>query len=212
MEAVMNAIRHLCLAPLLVAAISVAAAAQPSPNIPYSGGNTCTTLNGFGGAAWADSDPGGMFGGALGWEFTPWFGIEGSASWFDRPGNEGGFSASFDGHLKLPASEAVVPFLKGGFGLYRASFEGDGEEMPMFYRHRLHATGTGVEQSQAFTDPAFVLGGGISLFLSRHLSLRPDVTAILAVRDSDTRVITTVTLHVAYHFEDHPITPSRLGR
>jgi hypothetical protein len=205
----MNAIRHLWLAPLLVVVTSVAAAAQPAPKVPYSGGNTCTTLNGFGGAAWADSDPGGMFGGALGWEFTPWFGVEASAAWLDRPDHEGGFSASFDGHLKLPVSRTAVPFLKGGFGLYRASFEGNTEKMPMFYRHRLHATDTGVEQSQAFTDPAFAVGGGISLFLSRHLSLRPDVTAILAVRDSDTRVITTFTLHLAYHFEDHPITPSR---
>jgi hypothetical protein len=208
----MNAIRYLCLAPLLVAVTSVAAAAQPAPKVPYSGGNTCTTVNGFGGVAWADSDPGGMFGGAIGWEFTPWFGVEASAAWLDRPADEGGFNASFDGHLKLPVSEAVVPFLKGGFGLYHASFEGDAEEMPMFYRHRLQTTGTGVEQSQAFTDPAFVVGGGISVFLSRHLSLRPDVTAIIAVRDSDTRVTTTVTLHLAYHFEDHPITPSRERR
>ena len=68
----MNAIRYLCLAPLLVAVTSVAAAAQPAPKVPYSGGNTCTTVNGFGGVAWADSDPGGMFGGAGNVAVTRW--------------------------------------------------------------------------------------------------------------------------------------------
>ena len=58
-----------------------------------------------------------------------------------------------------------------------------------------------------FTDPSFILGGGVNLFVTRHVALRPDVEAKLVRRNSQNYVVTAVSVHLAYHFEDHPMTP-----
>ena len=207
----MNAFRHLRLAVLLLAVTATAAAAQPAPDVPYAG-NHCTTINGFGGVAWSSSEPGGLFGGAFGWEVQPWFGLEANAAWLDRPAGEDGFTASLDAHFKLPAWSRAVPFAKTGLGVYHASFETEADVTPAFYHRRMQMNGTDIQTNQSFTDPALVLGGGVSIFLSRHVSLRPDIEAIIAMRDGDTHVVTALTVHLAYHFEDHPITSTRTGR
>jgi hypothetical protein len=41
------------------------------------------------------------------------------------------------------------------------------------------------------------------------VSLRPDFEAIIAMGDSDSNVVSVVTLQLAFHFEEHPVTPSR---
>jgi Outer membrane protein beta-barrel domain len=208
--------RHLALAALLVLAASATAAAQPT-QAAYPPGHG-TTLNGFGGVATASSEPGALFGGAVGWEITPWFGIEGNASWLDRPAGEEGFTAAASALVNLTGRQTVVPFVKGGFGLYRASFADADHVTPEFYRQRLGEGGSSLATPQAFTDPsgtrqtftdpAFVAGGGLNLFLSRHVALRPQIEAIIVTRDSRSHVVTAFTLHLAYHFEEHPITPS----
>jgi hypothetical protein len=78
--------------------------------------------------------------------------------------------------------------------------------MPEFYRRRV---GPGFGTTHTFTDPSFVVGGGVNVFTSRHWAIRPEVEAIVVRRQSRSYVVTAVTVGVAYHFEEHPVTPPR---
>jgi hypothetical protein len=60
-----------------------------------------------------------------------------------------------------------------------------------------------------FTDPMFQVGGGINVFMSRKVALQPAVEAMIVTRDGHALTMAAVSLRVAYHFEDHPVTPSR---
>jgi hypothetical protein len=163
----------------------------------------------FGGAAAADSDTGAVFGGAAGWQVNPWFGIEGNATWLDRSGSENGFAAAIATHVNLLSRQTAVPFAKAGFGLYHASLRLNDEQAPAFYRQRLQSNDTDPNSRQSFTDPAFVVGGGMDIFLSRHVALRPEAEAMFVLHEGDSRTMGVFTLHLVYHFEDHPITSSR---
>jgi hypothetical protein len=210
MEVAMSPSRDLSLAWLFVLGAAITAAAQPTP--PRYHASHGTTLNVFGGVASGGSDSGGLFGGAVGWEFTPWFGIEGDAAWLDRRGANEDFAATASLHVNLTGRRTAVPFLKGGIGLYHARFANEAGVGPEFYRRRLGNVQSTIGRSLTFTDPAIVAGGGVNLFLSRHVAVRPQVEAIMAVRGSRTHVVTAFTMHLAYHFEDHPITSSRTRR
>jgi hypothetical protein len=70
----------------------------------------------------------------------------------------------------------------------------------------------GLTEGQTFTDPALVLGGGVNVFFNRHIAVRPDLEAMVVMRDSHRYVVTTAAIHLAFHFEDHPVTPARRGR
>ena len=166
-----------------------------------------TTISLLAGVASASSDTGPLAGGAAGWEITPRFGLEGSVAWLDRAGAAEAFSAAFTAHATLTAARPAVPFIRGGVGLYRASFAA-ADEMPDFYRRRLLAPASAFGMPRSFTDPSFVLGGGVNVFASRHLAIRPEIEAIVVRRNSRSHIVTAVTMHVAYHFEDHPITPA----
>jgi hypothetical protein len=88
-----------------------------------------------------------------------------------------------------------------------ASFDAARDDVPDFYRRRLPPDTFGVRHT--FTDPSFIAGGGVNLFVSRHLAIRPEVQAMVVRRDSNQLVVTAATAHVVYHFEEHPVTPSR---
>jgi hypothetical protein len=45
------------------------------------------------------------------------------------------------------------------------------------------------------------------MFINRHWTLRPEVVATVVMRDSRNFVVTTGAVRLAYHFEDHPVTP-----
>ena len=49
-----------------------------------------------------------------------------------------------------------------------------------------------------------------SKFVSQHIAVRPDVEATVVMRNPHTRVLATAAVHLAYHFEDHPIALARL--
>ena len=59
--------------------------------------------------------------------------------------------------------------------------------------------------ADTFTDPTVVCGGGVSLFLNQHWTVRPDVHEIVVIREARSHLVTTFAIHVAYHVEDHPI-------
>ena len=102
----------------------------------------------------------------------------------------------------------ALPFLTAGFGLYHASFDSADTAAPKFYLDRFTSTADAAPR-QKFTDPAFVTGGGVNLFVSQNLAVRPQAEAMFVVRDGQTHVVPVFSVHVAYHFGDHPITPSR---
>ena len=204
----MKASRLLAFALFFLSAATSAATAQTLPNHLWSHG---TTINLFTGVATASSNAGITAGGAAGWEVTNLFGIEGVAEWLDRPQGEEGFAITLTGQMNLTRARPIVPFLKGGIGFYRATFDGTANDIPDFYRDRIGA-GAPLETRQTFTDPSFILGGGVNVFVSRHWAIRPDVGLTIVKDHGASFLIPGVTVHAAYHFEDHPVTPSRPGR
>jgi len=77
--------------------------------------------------------------------------------------------------------------------------------MPQFYRERM-TTMNLVGNKVTFTDPSIVGGGGVNVFLTRKWTIRPEVLATIALRDSRSFVVTTAALRLGYHFEGHPVT------
>ena len=188
-----------------LAVANSASAQTPSTPVIWSHG---TTVNLFAGVATASSDTGPLAGGAFGWEVTPRLAIEGSGSWLDRADGAGAFAADLKALVNLAPGHAVMPFLHGGVGMYRAWFDLSQGTPPDFWADRLVDSAVGLTTA-TFTDPSFVVGGGMNFFVTRHMAIRPDVDWKIVRNNSGSYVITTVNVHFAYHFEDHPITPSR---
>jgi hypothetical protein len=191
---------------LLVAAATASAQTPlvaPSGNMWSHG----TTLNVFGGAAATPGDQAAAAGGAFGWELTPRFALEGSGTWLDFGQSAHAFTAAMTAQVAVVTARPVVPFLAGGVGLYHASFNRFDGAMPRFYQRRMMGLALGPSQMVSFTDPSLAGGGGVTVFLSRHWTIRPEVIATLVIRDSRSFVVTTGAVRLAYHFEEHPITP-----
>jgi hypothetical protein len=209
-EAEMTDAKALLRAGCLVLGIAAGAAAQPAP-VESNVWSRGTTAGLFGGVASASSDSGLVLGSAAGWEVTRWVGIEGSVAWLDRRGSGEAFAATLAAHANLTSRRPIVPFVKGEIGLYRMTAGPGLEDIPEFYRRRLgpgdpSMTGVG---SQTFTDPSVVLGGGVNVFATRHLAIRPELTAAIVQRQGRSHVVTAVVMQIAYHFEEHAITPGR---
>ena len=166
-----------------------------------------TTLNLFGGIGRDSSHTGAAAGAAFGWEFTPRFSFEGTGTWFDRGAGAEGFAADLSAIVNLRAPRRTVPFVKAGFGLYWASFDPTRSPMPDFYRDRLESPAL-FDRHATFTDPAIVVGGGVSFWVSEHVSIRPEVDVKLVTR-SDVHPVATAVVRLAYHFEDHPVESRR---
>jgi hypothetical protein len=168
-----------------------------------------TMLNLFGGAVATSNDQGPIAGGAVGWEVTPRIALEGSGTWFEWGHRAHAFGATVRAQVAIATARPVVPFLSGGVGLYRTWFRTADTGMPEFYGRRMRNVPAPVGVSATFTDPSVVFGGGVNVFVSRHVAVRPDVEATVVVRHSRTHVVTAAAVHLAYHFEDRPITPAR---
>jgi outer membrane protein with beta-barrel domain len=205
----MKVFRSLQLAALFVLATTSVVAAQALPTHTWSHG---TTINLFTGVAAASSNAGVAAGGAAGWEITKLFGIEGLAEWLDRPQGEEGFDVSLTGHVNFTGARPLVPFAKVGVGFYRATFDGTATDIPEFYQERITPANSALGTRQTFTDPSFVLGGGLNVFVSRHWAIRPDAGVTIVRDHGASHVVTGVTVHAAYHFEDHPVTPATSGK
>jgi hypothetical protein len=166
-----------------------------------------TTLAGFVGAASASADTEVAAGAALGWEITPHFTLEGRGIWFDAGHRADAFTALLGARVPLLPGHLLVPFLYGGAGVYRTTFESMSSTIPGFYRRRMMSDEARF-RDQAFNDFVAALGGGVDLFLARHLALRPEVTVLLVTTRAETRAVSAFGVQLAYHFESHPITPS----
>jgi hypothetical protein len=166
----------------------------------------CTTANLLvGGAAGRDvRQP--LFGGAVGWELTPHFALETTVKWLVPDRGAEAFSAVVSAQIPLTGRRTVVPFLTAGAGAHRASFDIETSRIPTFYARRPSESGTMAGRDRSFVDPAFVTGGGVSVFLSRHVSVRPEVEVMLLRHNSENYVLTSLGVRLAYHFETHRIT------
>jgi hypothetical protein len=180
-------------------------AQQPPSATDWSRG---TTLNGLVGMT-ADSSQGGpVLGGAAGWELTPGVALEGSGAWTEFGHGTTSFAGALKARVRLFGRRKIDPFVSGGVGLYRATFGLEEKDIPQFYRRRLNASSAPVGERR-FTDPSLVVGGGVSLFVNRHVAIRPDVETAFVVRDGHSHAVTAVAIHLVYHFESHPVTPTR---
>jgi hypothetical protein len=165
-----------------------------------------TTLAGFVGAA-TGSETGAATGAALGWELLPHLTIDGSGIWSMPHRDASTFTGLLGVRVNLTRPQGVVPFASGGVGLHRAMFDSVTSNVPDFYRRRMTASSTGLRTQYAFDDFAYAAGVGVDMFLRRHLALRPDVRFVFITNGGDTRTVAMYGLHLAYHFEEHPITP-----
>jgi outer membrane protein with beta-barrel domain len=187
---------------IVMLALSIPAAGQVvSPGTDWGRG---TTLNVFAGTAADSSNAKPLVGTSVGWEVTPRLAIEGSGYWIERGTGASSFAAALKLQTGLTAPHVAVPFLEAGVGLFRASFEPTATAVPDFYRRRMLGATAEVGATDTFTDPSFVVGGGINIFVTPHIAIRPDVETMIVRRDAQTYVVTAAAVHVAYHFESHP--------
>jgi hypothetical protein len=186
---------------------SAAATARAQAEVSANEWSRGTDIVGSAGIA-ANGSTGAVWGGALGWQITSGLAIEGNGNWFNYGQDSTAFSGALRARIRLFGPPTCAPFVHGGIGLYRATFGPNAASIPEFYLRRLTAPPQ-VITPRTFTDPTVVVGGGLNLALSRHVALRPDATATMVFDDGRTHVATTVMLNVVYHFEHHPVTPSR---
>jgi hypothetical protein len=187
---------------VLLLLLASAAGAQ-SLELPEHEWSRGTTLGVLAGVSAASSTEAPLAGGAFGWEFGPWVGVEGSGAWLRRGRGASAFAASMAGHLNLTRPRAAVPFVKAGVGLYRAWFDTGRASLPEFYRDRIRAADT----RPSFTDPAFVLGGGANLYATPRWAVRPQAEALFVRRHGSTYTLALVSVHVTHHFERHTVRP-----
>jgi hypothetical protein len=168
-----------------------------------------TTLAGFIGVASSQSVTDAAAGVAVGWEFTPHLAIEGRGLWLDAGAGADAFAALLGARIPLLAGRAIVPFVSGGAGVYRATFDATPAHIPRFYEGRMMPMRAGQSRGWTFDDFVVAAGAGADFALARHLALRPELTVLFVTTRSDTRAIPVFGAQLAYHFESHPITPAR---
>jgi hypothetical protein len=188
-------------ASVLVVGAALAAAAQSTP-VNWEKG---TALGVFGGAATAGGGTDGASGVSIGWELTPYFTFEGSGTWLG--GGIDAFNGLIGPRVHLLSRRTLVPFVSGAVGMQHATVD-MGAPVPEFYRRRMGTMDerVGFPMQRTFNDLVLSVGTGLDIYLQRHLALRPDVR-VLFVRDDGARTVTVYGVHLAYHFEEHPITP-----
>ena len=201
--------RWQCVVVGLLLTTATASAQAPPPAEPASvpPGNMWshgTTLNAFSGGALGGDDRATIRGAAFGWEIRPWLALEGGATWIEWDKSANAFTPAITAQLGVPTPGRVVPFVTGGVGLYHVSFDRLDVAMPQFYRRRVTAMND-MGSSVYFTDPSVVGGGGLNVFVTRKWTIRPEVLATVAMRDSRSFVITMAAVRLGYHFEGHPV-------
>jgi hypothetical protein len=163
-----------------------------------------TAIVGFAGAQSASSNVNPAAGAGFGWEVTRQFSLEGRATWFNVNGGASDFAATLAAHVPLTTARPAVPFISAGLGMYRASFDSNSTVVPSFYRDRM-PEGIPFRGSRAFQDFLVTLGGGVNVFLSTHVALRPEANVMLVTDWSATRRVGVYGVQLVYHIEPHPI-------
>jgi hypothetical protein len=173
------------------------------------GGSETSFLGGFVGVASAEPAESLTAGAAAGWRISPWVTAEGRMSWIDRPSGQQMFTGGFSALLTFPVEGRARPFVRGGFGLYSASFRvpADMSTVPAFYQPRLVGDPGG--GFRTFNDPAVITGVGVKMISGRSFSWRPEVETFLVFRESRTFFVATASVQFSFHFEAQTPNPSR---
>ena len=167
-----------------------------------------TTLNVLGGATFSSGTQQPNFGGAFGWEFTPRFAVETTMKWLVPNKGAEGFSAIMTAQVPLVTGKKVRPFLSAGAGANRATYDLSRSDVPEFYLNRFGDVGAIESSHKAFVDPAVVFGGGVSIFATRHISVRPEVEVMTVWDSGKTYTTTSAAVRLAYHFELNRTSPA----
>lgn len=186
---------------LLIAAVPALASAQAVETTAWTRG---TTLGGFIGATSTSSDVDVAAGAGFGWEILPHFGLEGRGTWYRQGPRARAFSATLAARVPLTHARPLAPFVSAGVGMHRASFDAGAERMPEFYRRRLAANGSSL-RGETFEDFMATFGGGVDVYISTHLAVRPEIAVGLITTRSDVRAMPVYGVQVTYHFETHPV-------
>ena len=111
--------------------------------------------------------------------------------------------------INLLPPRGVVPFVSAAAGLHRVTLDSTGNGIPDFYMRRMtiEVPPATARTQQTFTDFVSAVGGGVDVYLRRHLALRPDVRVLFVRADTGIRPIAVYGVHISYHFEEHPTTP-----
>ena len=184
--------------------VGALASAQESVNAWSRG----TTLNIFAGASSEPQKGAFTAGGAIGWQLTPSMAIEGTGASIDNQSSPTWFTAAMKFQTRLAAAGGTNPYVEGGIGLCRSSFDAGDMNVPEFYRKRMVENLGSSMLSHTFTDPTFAFGGGLNIIATRHIAIRPAIEFTTVFRNSDTFTITAGVVRLAYHFENHPVTPT----
>ena len=165
-----------------------------------------TELDGLVGAGSTDAHTGPFAAGIAAWRFTSRVGAEARGAWLARGSGADAFAADIGGTFTPARWRNLAPYVGGGGGLYRATFDSASAPMSTFYRRRLVQPLTAGQQ-HSFTDPAFRLSAGVDWRFSGRLSLRPEVSALFVRRDGRGETLGLVGVRIGYRFEDRPVTP-----
>ena len=199
-------------ATLTAAALTALAAPISAQDLPRNEWQQGSALSLFGGVATPDGGTGPAAGGTITWEATPRLALDAGAVWLRGGPHDDVIFGSVGARYALTRSLPWRPYLSAGVGLYRASFDDDDPRaMPGFYHGRMMqlSPSPSFGPSRTFDDFAVRLGGGAEFFASSRISIRPEAQLILAIRRPDTHVVPVFGVHLVYHFESHPITPTR---
>jgi hypothetical protein len=188
------------MAMLAFVAVAARASAQTVPMDWRHG----TTLVGFAGTQSASSNVSPAAGVGLGWEVTRRLSVEGRGTWFRVNDGPSDFAATLAAHVALLTPRPVVPFVSAGAGMYRATLNSTSTVAPDFYRTRMSPDVLSV-RNHTFEDFLMTVGGGVNVFVSSHIALRPEASLMLATTSNDSRPMAVYGLQVVYHFEAHTV-------
>jgi hypothetical protein len=192
---------------LLLVPVYAAAQAPPPPVTDEHDFTHCSVVGVLTGVSIANAKSSSTFGGMVGWPVTGRWGLEASAAWSDRPDDGSAFGAGLSIRRNLRAGESVMPYVKAGAGIYIATIDSSRGTPPEFYRHRFGRNGVGIDESRrTFSDPALVLGGGVSWLVTRRFAIRPEVETLIVRGGSRTTAVTSIIARLEYHFEEPRIT------
>ena len=181
------------------------AAARAQSTVDFT---RCTTANLLGGVAFSEGDQTAQFGGAVGWELAPRFAVETTARWLVPKNGADAFAVSFTAQTALLSRRTFVPFVSGGLGAVQRELRRKRQPRPRVLQPPHGRTRRAGRSDERFTDPAVVFGGGVSIFATRNMSIRPEVETIWVRQDSMNHFVTSVSVRFAYHFESHRVTSS----
>ena len=184
--------------------------ATPLPDHEFT---SCSIVGLLSGVSIASSEASPTLGGMFGWPLTARVGLEVAGAWSDTPRDGSGFAAGLSLRRNFTARQTLVPYMKAGVGVYVATVDAAKGTPPDFYLRRFGPGDERVDGTRhTFSDPALVLGGGVSWFLGRRLALRPEVETFIIRGGSRTSAVTSFVARLEYHFEDYRITRNRASR